>query len=214
MQPITTVLDCREVLKRTDAAPRSGRILLAEDDSGMRSLLSECLERVGYEVVRAEDGLHLVTQLDWSAATPPYDAIVSDVRMPGANGIRILEWLRQHFSRIPVVLITAFGSHELHAEAEQLGATLLDKPFDVEQLATVLRSQIAQSRERPNYPAGPAGAAEADVRLHPGTPAQPTRRKSLAPTVATPASHLGEHDPSQSAPGRGWLGPKPSPRQV
>lgn len=123
--------------------PMAPWVLLAEDDQAMQRVLAEQLERRGYDAMIAEDGLHLVTQIeshlgdaDW---TPPL-AIICDVRMPGIDGLRALRWLQQR-SQIPVVIITAFGTEELHAEASRLGAAaVLDKPFRFEQLATVLHS--------------------------------------------------------------------------
>lgn len=127
------------------------RVLLAEDDAPMRDLLAEQLKRAGCDVLLAEDGLHLLTRLDGSmspAACLPFDAIVSDVRMPGADGMRILQWLRAQGSRIPVVLISAFGTVELHAEAQRLGAVLVDKPFEIAQLAAALRDAIGRGAGR------------------------------------------------------------------
>jgi len=132
---------------RASSVPRDYRVLLAEDEEAMRTLLVGQLRRAGYAVDLAEDGLHLITHLDWSAgaaAPRPFDALVSDLRMPGADGMRILQWLRAQGSRMPVVLITAFGTRELHAEADRLGAALIDKPFEIAQLLAVLRDTIEQ----------------------------------------------------------------------
>lgn len=131
---------------------KMGTVLLAEDDAAMRNLLAGQLVRRGYEVVLAEDGLHLATQLDRWLNYPgaaPLVAIVSDVRMPGASGLRVLRWLRRRVGYLPVVLITAFGSAELHDEGRRLGATVLDKPFAVRELLNVLDGLIDMGSDAP-----------------------------------------------------------------
>lgn len=63
------------------------------------------------------------------------DMIISDIRMPGWSGIYVLASLRHSDWSMPVILITAFGDEETHAQAKRLGAaSLLDKPFDIEEL--------------------------------------------------------------------------------
>jgi DNA-binding response OmpR family regulator len=115
------------------------RVLLAEDDHDMRALLAETLRREGYEVIEARDGtqlLHFIARLLLSGnlADPP-DLIISDVLMPGQNGLDVLVELRRADWRIPVILITAFGDEELHGEAARWGASaVLDKPFELDDL--------------------------------------------------------------------------------
>ena len=64
------------------------------------------------------------------------DLIVTDIRMPGQTGLSIVEGLRNGSKpgswRIPVMLMTAFGDAETHAEAKRLGAVIFDKPFDLD----------------------------------------------------------------------------------
>jgi CheY-like chemotaxis protein len=128
------------------AAPVAGAracVLLAEDDSAMRLLLASQLLRHGYEVLIADDGLQLASQLEMLLHFPPAAplvAIVSDMRMPGTDGLRVLRWLRSRGSRMAFILITAYGSDRLHEEALQLGAVaVLDKPFEMEELTAALR---------------------------------------------------------------------------
>jgi DNA-binding response OmpR family regulator len=121
------------------------RILVAEDDDEMRHLLVAALRRDGYEIIEARDGTEAVGYLyplvfgDCTAAPP--DLIITDIRMPGWTGIRVLEMVRGGHVPTPVILITAFGAAETHAEARDLGAAgVFDKPFDVDDLrAAVLK---------------------------------------------------------------------------
>lgn len=118
-------------------------ILLAEDDVDLRRLLARILRREGYEVVEARDGSDLLERLGAAVIdrdVRPPDLVLSDVMMPGFSGLRILAGLREADWGMPFVLLTAFGSDQLRAEALRLGATaVLDKPIDPETLAAVLR---------------------------------------------------------------------------
>lgn len=129
---------------------RQVRVLLAEDDNELRRLVARALERRGHQVVCAADGTELLEALGRSvlgAGTIDYDVIVSDVRMPGWSGLDMLAGLRAARVTRPVVLVTAFGTPELHQKAQRLGArAVLDKPFDLDELCTVVKRLTATHR--------------------------------------------------------------------
>jgi CheY-like chemotaxis protein len=120
------------------------RVLLAEDDTAMRALLAGTLRRAGLDVVEACSGFELLDRLAGGLVDEErvrFDLIISDVRMPGFDGLNILASLRQRSINIPVILITAFGTTAIHAAAADLGAfALLDKPFDIDDLMTLVRA--------------------------------------------------------------------------
>lgn len=122
------------------------RVLLAEDQPQMRSLLCGMLIRDGYEVIEVEDGPSLLRALisgllEEQARAP--DLIITDVRMPGLTGLEVLARLRREDWDTPIILITAFGDEELHAEATRLGATrVLDKPFELDELRGAVRELL------------------------------------------------------------------------
>ena len=124
------------------------RILLAEDDDELRKLLTWSLHKEGYRVTECTDGMVLLNNLDgylFLEEANGFDLIISDIRMPGLTGIEILEGLHTYENFPPMILITAFGDEETHAQAHRLGATaILDKPFDIEDLLTKVR-EILQS---------------------------------------------------------------------
>lgn len=134
----------RRVLDEQQELLRLPRVLLAEDDPDLRKLLAAILRKNGFEVIEARDGVDLQFTLDALAAEPTApqpDVIVSDIRMPGCTGLDILWGLRHGNSRIPVILMTAFGSHATREEAIRLGAdAILSKPLDPESLVTMVRS--------------------------------------------------------------------------
>lgn len=130
-------------LRRLADHPRP-RVIIAEDDDALREALVEELLSTGYDVRVASNGLELTDAvLDAVHGKAPVpDAIVSDIRMPGASGLEVLELLRQYDWRVPVVLTTAFPGHELEVEAVRLGAMeLLEKPLDLERF----RRAVAQA---------------------------------------------------------------------
>ncbi len=124
---------------------RAKLLLLVEDDSEMRRLLASAFRRDGYEVVEACDGVEGFGVIEpwvfWGARQDGPDLIISDVRMRGWTGIDLLRIARARKLPAPVILITAFGAPETHAEAKRLGAAaIFDKPFDLDALrATVQR---------------------------------------------------------------------------
>lgn len=122
------------------------RILLVEDDRDLRVLMARHLRRRRFEVVEARDGTGALTRLGDAicrCGTSYFDALISDVRMPGHSGLDLLGELRRCDWTMPVVLVTAFGSPETHAEARRLGAVLLDKPVDLDVLTATLTKQLA-----------------------------------------------------------------------
>jgi CheY-like chemotaxis protein len=125
---------------------RKRRILVADDDQALRGLLVTALQKDGHEIVEAEDGLQLVKYLATAIAHlsgPQFDLVISDVRMPRWSGLDVLAGLRQTKGVPPILLITAFGDEQLHADAIRLGAVaLLDKPFDVDHLRSIVSSTL------------------------------------------------------------------------
>ena len=112
------------------------RLLLGEDDDDVRRGLEVLFEQQGYRVVSAATGDVLLDHLASSLllehrSEPPPDIVVADIRMPGFNGLSILEGLRDAGWTTPYFVITAFGDPAIRARTMALGATgYFDKPFD------------------------------------------------------------------------------------
>lgn len=134
-----------------DIVAQSKRILLAEDDAALRGLIAHRLRGEGYDVVECPHGLDLIWRIDHflpEAGPPRVDLIISDIRMPGANGLEILDDLRHVSPTVPVVLLTAFGSPSTHRRAERLGAhAILDKPVDLSDLTALVAEILGPGRE-------------------------------------------------------------------
>ena len=96
-----------------DPPVRCPQVLLAEDDTEVRRLLAQALERDGYDVIAVSNGATLLRLLDLARSplsrSELPDLIISDVRMPEVGGLEVLAKLQQVQSAPPVILITAFG---------------------------------------------------------------------------------------------------------
>jgi DNA-binding response OmpR family regulator len=126
-----------------DNRPPPMRVFLAEDDREMRQMIAVTLRRDGHFVIESSDGLSLITDVGhvfWSAAgDDTRTLIITDIRMPGRDGLSIMRDLRHYPWCPPFIVITGFGDPEAHAEAQRLGAVaVLDKPFDLD----ILRAQV------------------------------------------------------------------------
>jgi CheY-like chemotaxis protein len=108
--------------------------LVADDDDDSRMLLATVLRRAGFNVIEASDGNELIARYaDMSASSVP-TVVVSDIGMPGCDGISATQKLRSE-SLVPIVLVTAFEDPETLQSARSAGADLvLFKPVDAASL--------------------------------------------------------------------------------
>ena len=124
------------------------RVLVAEDDPEMRKLVVEALRKDGHEILEASDGAQMLVLLAETFhrdhGLDSVDVIVTDVRMPGENGLDVVERVTQARWKIPCVLMTAFGDDEVRWRAQKMGATLLDKPLSLADL----RAAVARLVQR------------------------------------------------------------------
>ena len=120
------------------------RILLAEDNYDMRTLLMEELTKCSHLVVEANHGIDFLDLVKNPFQGQPWDLIISDIRMPGVTGLEILEDIRRTGDATPVILITAFGDGESHARAKKLGISgFFDKPFILQDLLQCVDKTLA-----------------------------------------------------------------------
>ena len=119
-------------------------VVVGEDDGEMRRLVVQALRRDGYEVREAADGSALLELMRQRASIgQAVDLVISDIRMPGCNGLQVLERLRSANDRVPVILMTAFGDDETRQQAERRGAVLFDKPFLIDDLRKAVGHLLA-----------------------------------------------------------------------
>lgn len=115
------------------------RILVVDDELSMREFISILLEREGYEVLTAADAATALERL----AASPVDLVISDVQMPGLNGLELLAKIRSSCPDTAVLLVTAYSTAEQAVEAMKLGAyDYLAKPFKVEEIKVLVRNAL------------------------------------------------------------------------
>jgi DNA-binding response OmpR family regulator len=124
------------------------KIALADDEADLREYLAEYLEHYGFDVIQFEDGLDLDEYLGLSMGTPPQtmpDLLITDITMPGLTGLEVLKKLRVVYPTLPVLLIAAFATEEIHEEAKNLRTVILHKPFDPKKLLKVVREELKKA---------------------------------------------------------------------
>jgi len=115
------------------------RILVVDDELSMREFISILLEREGYEVLSAADATTALERL----AASTIDLVISDVQMPGLNGLELLARIRETSPETAVLLITAYSTAEQAVEAMKLGAyDYLAKPFKVEEIKVLVHNAL------------------------------------------------------------------------
>ncbi len=120
-----------------------GRILVVDDESSARSGLSRLLVQEGYVADTAEDGAKALAL----ATERPPDVIVTDLKMPGMDGIELCRRLREQDPDLPVIVVTAFGDVNSAVQAMRAGADdYLTKPVDFDALVLALE-RATQRRE-------------------------------------------------------------------
>ncbi len=117
------------------------RVLIVDDEKAARYGMVKALRPEGYRISEAEDALSALTLITQQS----YDVIVSDVTMPGMNGIDLLRKVREHHPHARVIIITAHGSERLAVEAMKAGAfDYLAKPFEIDDLRAIVRHAAEQ----------------------------------------------------------------------
>ena len=121
----------------------STHLLLVEDDHDLRDALESTLRRAKWDVTAVDSAEAGLAALQLRSA----DLVVSDIRLPGMDGLALLQRLREQSGHTPVVLMTAHADAMLAIAALKAGARdLLLKPFGAEQLVDVVRRHAPQVR--------------------------------------------------------------------
>lgn len=121
------------------------RILVVDDEKGMRDFLLIMLQKDGYEVVSAENGAEALSLLQREI----FDLVISDVKMPDTNGIDLLRAIKDLSAETVVIMITAYGTTESAVEAMKLGAyDYITKPFKVDEIRLIIQKALEKGRLR------------------------------------------------------------------
>jgi two-component system response regulator AtoC len=121
-----------------------GRILIVEDRDSLRRMLAAALSQEGYEVASAADGQAGIRLL----AAQPFDFVLTDLKLPDVSGLRVLEASRAAQPRVPVVVLTGYGTVGAAVEAMKLGAyDFLEKPLELDDLSRLIEQALGERDE-------------------------------------------------------------------
>src|SRR3954447_2309901 len=117
------------------------RVLVADDEASVRDLLSKTLALAEYDVDVAADGRSAVDRL----RILPYDLLITDLRMPGIDGLSVIREARRLKADIPVIIITGYSSEASAIEAVNLGVSgYLTKPFRIPRVLSVAAKALGE----------------------------------------------------------------------
>jgi len=119
----------------------SRRILIVDDEPKVAFFLQESLESLerNYQVVHAETGESALEAMDHGR----FDVVITDLRMPGMNGLQLMQHVKEHFPETRTILITAYGSDDVEAETRRLNAyRYFTKPFHIEDLTEAVQEAM------------------------------------------------------------------------
>ncbi len=163
-------------------AADDSRVLVIDDDAAVGKVLAALMTQAGHAATWADSAEAGLAQLGKLA----YDVVISDVRMPGMDGMTLLEKLTREQPDLPVVLLTAHGSVPMAVEAMRKGAAdFLLKPFDRDEVLFVVRKALEGSRAAR---LAPPTRATSDLGLIGSSPEMEELRELVrraAPTGAT-----------------------------
>ncbi len=163
------------------------RILVIDDDAVACEFLQEVLLRDGYDVATFTSAATALEQ-DLSR----YDLLMSDIRMPGMDGLQFLSEVQKKWPNLPVILMTAYGSLETTMEAISLGAwDYISKPFSPEDCRVLVKKVLEVRELRERRSDAPLEAIE-EAKLIGSSPTMVEFYKQIARVADSPASVLIE----------------------
>src|ERR1700692_3488018 len=122
--------------------PHRGKVYVIDDDEAMRDSLNFLLDSAHFNVTLFEAAVKFVQ----ARASLEFGCVVSDVRMPGMDGIELLKRIKAGHSSFPIVIMTGHGDVPLAVEAMKLGAVdFLEKPFEDDRLIGMIEAAIRQA---------------------------------------------------------------------
>lgn len=137
-------------MSTSNAAAFTPRILVTDDEAGIRSALREILEFEGYEIEEAADGHQALKLLRERKKNPSPDTSIHlmllDIKMKGIDGFEVLEAVNEDELGVPVIMLTGHGTIEMAVQATRLGAfDFLEKPPDLNRLLITVRNALQQA---------------------------------------------------------------------
>lgn len=117
----------------------SDKILIVDDQYGIRILLNEVFQKEGYTTFQAANGYQAIDIVEKHSP----DLVLLDMKIPGMDGIEILKRLKAINQEIRVIIMTAYGELDMIQEAKDLGAiTHFAKPFDIDEIRAAVKKHV------------------------------------------------------------------------
>jgi two-component system response regulator FixJ len=165
--------------------PDRGKVYVIDDDEAMRDSLNFLLDSAGYEVTLFDSALKFLDALP----RLEFGCVVSDVRMPGLDGIELLKRMKAGHCTFPIVIMTGHGDVPLAVEAMKLGAVdFLEKPFEDERLIGMIETAIQQAE-----PAARSEALTQDIAVRVAS-LSPRERQVMSGLIAGLSNKLIARD--------------------
>ncbi len=166
-------------MEETSTPPGHPSILVVDDDRAVRTVLAALLTRAGNRTLEASNGEEGLACI----AREPVDLVITDLRMPVMDGMRLLGEIAARWADLPVLVLTAHGTVPLAVEAMKAGAAdFLIKPFDRDEILYAVKKALLKARHSEGPPAAPPtiegmilespamrGVADLIARAAPGT---------------------------------------------
>jgi excisionase family DNA binding protein len=119
------------------------RVLIVDDEEGIRELLSRTLALAEYDVSTVPDGVAALHHLRDTGEA--YNLVIADLRMPGMDGLELIREVKQFNPQLPIIIITGFSSESSAIEAVNLGvAGYLTKPVGIPQVLAAAAKALGQ----------------------------------------------------------------------
>jgi two-component system response regulator (stage 0 sporulation protein F) len=135
----------RHSLTRRDRALDDKKVLIVDDQNGIRMLLMEVFSGEGYRTFQASNG-KLALEIVKNESP---DLVLLDMKIPGMDGLEILKRVKEINRDIKVIMMTAYGELDMIKEATELGALMhFTKPFDIDEMRMVVNMQLRGSETR------------------------------------------------------------------
>lgn len=116
----------------------SKKLLIVDDQYGIRILLNEVFQKEGYQTFQASNGMQALQIVEQDRP----DLVLLDMKIPGMDGIEILKRLKEMDQTIEVFIMTAYGELDMIQQAKDLGArTHFAKPFDIDEIRAAVKAQ-------------------------------------------------------------------------
>ena len=175
------------------------RVLIVDDDAAILKVLSSQLAQAGMRSYEAQSAERALEVLD----SRPVDVVLTDLRMPGVDGMALLQRVVRSWPEVPVIVLTAHGTIELAVETMKAGAAdFIVKPFDRDEVLFVVRKAFAVSRARNAPPIREGLSLLGESGPHGGGPRHDSPRRS---------KHRHGVDPWRDRHGQGARGQRRAP---